>query len=397
MTGVVEDLDFPIRRTEPFRPPIEYAKMRSTGAPVRVRLYNRNPAWVVTRYADIRAVLGDERFSSDISHPGYPVFGAELEIRRHIKTLVTLDPPEHTRLRRMVVSEFTAKRMNSLRDQVRRTADELVDVMLAAGGPVNLAESYSFPLAGSIVGNLLGVPPNEIEQLMSATRALARAGDLASVGARIVAFKDRLTELVAEKQREPADDVLSRIVARHVATGALTPDELVTLTFVVIGAGYNPAANMISLGVLLLLEHPDQLDAVRADPAMMPNAVEELLRYVSVSDLSALRVAVTDVEIGGRLIRAGEGVIVPNGAANHDPEVFPEPARLDLTRPARMHLAFGHGIHQCLGGNMMRVELGIAYQTLITRIPGLRFAVPAAEISATDSILTEIHDLPVTW
>ncbi|MFD2768429.1 cytochrome P450 [Micromonospora eburnea] len=315
-----------------------------------------------------------------------------------MKTLVTLDPPEHTRVRRMLINEFTARRMNAQQDEVQRTADELVDAMLAAGGPVNLAESYSFPLAGSIVGNLLGIPSDEIEKCMSDSRAYARANDYASIGARIVEFKGFLADLIAEKEREPADDVLSRIVAKNVAAGELTVDELVTLTFVIMGAGYGPTANMISLGLVLLLDHPDQLDALRADPAMMPNAVEELLRYVSVSDLSAMRVATSDVEVGGCLIRAGEGVIVPNGAANYDPEVFEEPDHLDLKRPtARRHLAFGHGIHQCLGGNMVRVELAISYQTLLNRIPGLRLAIPSAEIPALATVLPEVHDIPVTW
>jgi cytochrome P450 len=193
--------------------------------------------------------------------------------------------------------------------------------------------------------------------------------------------------------------VLSHIVAKYKETGPENYDELVTLILVIMGAGYGPTASMISNGVLALLEHPDQLEILRADPALFPDAVEETLRFVSVSDLSSMRVAAEDVEIGGQLIRAGDGVVVPNGGANHDPSVFREPAVLDVRREeAGQHLAFGHGIHQCLGGNLTRVELEIAYRVLFTRIPTLRLGVPASEIDSPEKAqLPEIHHLPVAW
>jgi pentalenic acid synthase len=401
MAGDVEKgtLDFPIRRGCPFKPPVEYDAFRESEAPARVRLYNGKTAWVITRFDDVRAVLGDERFSSDITNPGYPIFAEALEPMRRTPTLVTMDAPDHTRLRRMVIGEFTMRRMNTLRPQIQEVADRLVDRMLELEQPVNLAEAYSFPLAGCVIGSLLGLSLDTIEGFMSDARKATVVRDLQELARIQRGLREFILAGIEEKERRPVDDVLSRIVAKYKETGPENYDELLTLIVVIMGAGYGPTASMISNGVLALLAHPDQLEILRADPALFPHAVEETLRFVSVSDLSSMRVAVEDVEIGGKLIRAGDGVVVPNGGANHDPSVFKEPAVLDVRREeADQHLAFGHGIHQCLGGNLTRVELEIAYRTLFTRIPTLRLGVPAGEIDSPEKAqLPEIHHLPVAW
>lgn len=397
--GEIETPEFPIRRGCPFKPPVEYDAFRATGSPVQVRLYNGTPAWVVTGFEDVRAILGDERFSSDITNPGYPIFSQALEPMRHMPTLVTMDGPEHTRLRRLVISEFTMRRMNTLRPQIQQVADRLIDRMLEQTQPVNLAEAYSFPLAGCVIGSLLGLDLDAIEGFMSQARKATVVQDYAEFIRIQMAFREYLLGGIEEKHRDPADDVLSTIVAKYKEAGAETFDELVSLILVIVGAGYGPTASMISNGVTALLAHPDQLAALREEPARWPDAVDEVLRYVSVSDLSAMRVAVENVEIGGQLIRAGEGVVVPNGGANHDPAAFKDPGTLDIGRPdARQHLAFGHGIHQCLGGNLTRVELEIGYRTLFERIPTLRLAVPVEQVQSPENAqLPEIHDLPVTW
>jgi pentalenic acid synthase len=401
MAGDVENdtLDFPIRRGCPFKPPIEYDVFRESEAPAQVRLYNGKPAWVITRFDDARAVLGDERFSSDITNPGYPIFAEALEPMRRTPTLVTMDAPDHTRLRRLVIGEFTMRRMNTLRPQIQEVADRLVDRVLELEQPVNLAEAYSFPLAGCVIGSLLGLSLDTIEGFMSDARKATVVRDLQELVRIQRGLREFILAGIEEKERTPVDDVLSHIVAKYKETGPENYDELVTLILVIMGAGYGPTASMISNGVLALLEHPDQLEILRADPALFPDAVEETLRFVSVSDLSSMRVAAEDVEIGGQLIRAGDGVVVPNGGANHDPSVFREPAVLDVRREeAGQHLAFGHGIHQCLGGNLTRVELEIAYRVLFTRIPTLRLGVPASEIDSPEKAqLPEIHHLPVAW
>ncbi|MFJ9847186.1 cytochrome P450 [Kitasatospora sp. NPDC101155] len=397
--GDIETPDFPIRRGCPFKPPVEYDAFRATGAPTQVRLYNGTPAWVVTGFEDVRTILSDERFSSDITNPGYPIFSQALEPMRRTPTLVTMDGAEHTRLRRMVISEFTMRRMNTLRPQIQQVADRLIDRMLEQEQPVNLAEAYSFPLAGCVIGSLLGLDLDAIEGFMSDARKATVVQDFAEFIRIQLAFREYLLGGIEEKHRNPADDVLSTIVAKYKQAGAETFDELVSLILVIVGAGYGPTASMISNGVTALLAHPDQLAILGEEPALWPEAVDEVLRFVSVSDLSAMRVAVEDVEVGGQLIRAGEGVIVPNGGANHDPAAFKNPDTLDVRRAeARQHLAFGHGIHQCLGGNLTRVELEIGYRTLFERIPTLRLAVPVEEIQSPENAqLPEIHDLPVAW
>ncbi|GAA0223719.1 cytochrome P450 [Cryptosporangium japonicum] len=392
---------FPQRRQCPYRPPAGYADLRAT-SPTRVQLYDGNTAWLVTRYDQARSVLTSSAFSSDITKPGFPIFAVALAAARqaaaHVKPLVVLDPPDHTVLRKMVVGEFTVRRMNGLRPQIQETADRLVDAMLAMEPPVNLAEVFSFPMAGNVICHLLGIPYAELEQFMVGHRVDTDLQNMDEVLRNQIALRSMVLSMIEEKEANPGDDVLSRIIAKHVATGALSTSELATLAVIIMGAGYGPTSSMLSLGVALLLDHPDQLAALRDDPTVYPDAVEEVLRYVSVSDLSALRVATADVMVGDQLVRAGEGVIAPNGAANFDPDVFENPDDLDVRRQARQQLAFGHGIHQCLGGNLTRVELEIAYETLFTRIPTLRLAVPLDRIvSREDSALPEVYDVPVTW
>jgi pentalenic acid synthase len=385
----------------PYRPPTDYADLRAT-SPTRVRLYDGNTAWLVTRYDQIRAVLTDSDFSSDITKPGYPVFAVALAAARqgaqHAKVIVATDPPEHTVLRKMVIGEFTVRRLNALRPQIHATADELVDAMLTMQRPVNFATAFSFPMAGNVICHLLGIPYAELEQFMGVHRDNTNLRDPSDVVRNQLALRSLLLATIDEKGRNPGDDVLSRIVAKHVTTGASSREDLATTTAILMGAGYVPTSSMLSLGVALLLEHPEQLEVLRDDPTLIPEAVEEVLRYVSVSDLSALRVATADTHIGGQQVRAGEGVIVPNGAANFDPDAFPDPDRLDVRRQARHHLAFGHGIHQCLGASLTRIELEIAYETLFTRIPTLRLAVPIDQVtSRADSELPDVYHLPVTW
>jgi pentalenic acid synthase len=392
---------FPMPRQCPYRPPTDYADLRAD-SPTRVRLYDGNTAWLVTRYDQIRTVLTSGDFSSDITKPGFPVFAVALAAARqaaqHVKVIVTMDPPDHTLLRRMIIGEFTVRRMNALRPQIQETADGLVDAMLAMEPPVNFTTAFSFPMAGNVICHLLGLSYAEIEQFMVLHRDNTNLKDPSEVVRNQLALRGLLLSAIDEKGRDPHDDVLSRIIAKHVTTGALSREDLATTTAILMGAGYVPTSSMLSLGVALLLENPQELAVLRDDPTVFPEAVEEVLRYVSASDLSALRVATADVHIGDQLVRAGEGVIVPNGAANFDPDVFPDPDRLDVRRQARHHLAFGHGIHQCMGANLTRIELEIAYETLFTRIPTLRLAVPIEEIrSRADSELPDVYNLPVTW
>lgn len=394
-------VDFPLLRECPFRPPTGYADLRAE-SPTRVRLYDGNPAWAVTRYDQIRNALAHSELSSDIRRDGYPVYAPALAAAKQaaafIRTLVTMDPPEHTALRRMVMGEFTLRRMNGLRPVIRRAADDLIDDMLEMPQPVNLATAFSFPLTGFVICAMLGIPYDEIERFLVSRRTEDKPEDQAEGVKNQLALRELLFSVVDRKRADPGDDVLSRLITKHLETGAIDRDSLVVLTGILIGAGYTPTSAALSVGVVLLLENPEQLAEVRSDPALLPGAVDEVLRYSSVSDLSALRVATADLRIGDTLVRAGDGVLVPNGAANFDPESFPDPDRFDVRRQSRHHLAFGHGIHQCVGANLTRIELEVAYEALFTRVPTLRLAAPRDEIRSRDAAgLPDVYQLPVTW
>ncbi|WP_327682142.1 cytochrome P450 [Kitasatospora sp. NBC_00458] len=410
------EMDFPIIRTCPFQPPAEYAEIRAKRAPVRARIYNGNLIWVITDYEDARAVLLDHKnFSSDITNPAYPLYTAIMEGTRNFPTLPTMDPPQHTAFRKTLISEFSVRRANELRPGIQKHADELIDAMLAGERPVDLGAAFATPLIERVTCELLGMSSADMQaavaqsvgalmqQQMAAVQESGVAPDpiaqaQAAVGFQFVAMHQYFARVVAEKSEQPGDDMLSRLITRFVEPGELTRDQLANLAFVVFVAGVAPTTSMVNIGTATLLDDPEQLAVVKSGPGAVPGAVEELLRYLSVLDLLP-RVAAADVEIGGTLIRKGEGVIVPNAAANRDERVFADPDKLDVTRPtARQHIAFGHGIHQCIGMNVARVQLEIAFETLFRRIPDLRLAVPIEEVRpAMPSPLPELNQLLVTW
>ncbi|WP_341720654.1 cytochrome P450 [Micromonospora sp. FIMYZ51] len=377
--------------------------MRSTGAPARRSLYNGDKVWVITRHDQAVAVLSDTRFSSDMTRPGFPLYTELLEAARALPTLATMDPPLHTRLRKAVIGEFTMRRMNALRPEIQRIADELIDDMLTRQQPVDMVAAFSGPLVDRVICRLLGFSSSAMQEFVATNfvppgpRETPIAFAQANLASHMQATHKYFLQVIDELEHEPADNVLSRMIARHVASGEITRDELANLAFVIFAAGQGPTVAMLNIGVAALLERPDQLEIIKTEPERLSGAVEELLRYFSVLDL-LVRVAVEDVEIGGTLIRRGDGVIVPNAAANRDEDMYPDPDTLDLHRSARHHLAFGHGIHQCLGANLARVELEVAYSTLFRRLPGLRLTVPAAELGPPQpGPLPEIHQIFVTW
>lgn len=385
-------------RTCPFAPPAEHERLRDLGKPTKVTMPNGEQAWALGRLEDIRAMLSDPRFSSDRFQPGFPTLVKERpqQLRQggFRPSLIMMDPPEHGEVRRTIIGEFTVKRMAALRPRIQQIVDDHIDAMLAGPNPADLVKALSLPVPSLVICEMLGVPyaDHDFFQTSSATllRLSAPPEERAAASEAIRAY---LADLVDRKREQPADDLLSRQLAK---TGDI--EELVGLGFLLLLAGHETTANMISLGVVALLDHPDQLAALRADPSRTPAAVEELLRYFTIAEFATSRVAREDVELGGVLIRAGEGVVTLGNAANRDPAAFANPADFDVDRGARHHIAFGYGPHQCLGQNLARLELQIVFDTLFRRVPTLRLATPADDLPyKDDATIYGIYELPVTW
>jgi len=394
---------FPLLRTCPFAPPPAYEKLREAGPVHRVTLQSGQEAWALTRLEDVRQMLTDPRFSSDRFNPGFPILTKEgRQVRRpgFTPSLINLDPPEHSAARREVVGEFTVKRMKALQPRIQQIVDEHIDAILAGPKPADLVSALALPVPSLVICELLGVPYTEHDffQVRSST-LLNREVDQDTRLKAVDELMDYLDRLVAAKEADPADDLLGRqVLKQREEHGDVAHDELVSLAFLLLLAGHETTANMISLGTVALLENPDQLAIIKNDPAKTLDAVEELLRYFTIAEFVTARVATEDVEIGGQLIREGEGVLGLSYSGNRDEAAFDNPDELDLERGARHHVAFGFGPHQCLGQNLARLELQIVFDTLFRRIPELKLAAPVDQLPFKhDSSVFGLYCLPVTW
>jgi cytochrome P450 len=385
----------------PFDPPPGLRALQAEGPLTRVRLWDGSTPWLVTGYAEQRALLADARISADGRHPHFPHVGvAQREMRRREPSFIGMDDPEHARLRRMVTAAFTIKRVEALRPRIQRIVDDLIDDLLAGPSPVDLVTAFALPVPSMVICELLGVPYADHDFFQANSRILINMG---SAPEQVRAARQRLVDyldgLLGERVADPGDDLLSGL-ARRVDTGELSRHDAALMGVLLLVAGHETTANMIALGTLALLQHPDQLAALRAtsDPQLIAGAVEELLRYLTIVHTGRRRVALQDVEIDGRTIRAGEGVILANDTGNRDEAMFADPDRLDVHRDARGHVAFGFGVHACLGQPLARVELQVVYGTLYRRIPTLRLAVELDRIAYKhDGAVYGVYGLPVTW
>ncbi|MHC5557522.1 cytochrome P450 [Kocuria sp. U4B] len=387
----------PITRQCPYAPPPEHLRLRDEAPISRVTLPSGMTVWALTRHADIRAMLADPRFSSDRYRPGFPA-----PTRDPVPvslSLLGMDPPEHGPARREVMGEFTLKRITALGPRIQQIVDDRIDAMLTGPRPVDLVQALSLPVPSLVTCELLGVPYSDHDFFQTRSAVLlSRTVAVQEIQRGLHELLSYLDQLVTTKEQHPTDDLLGRQIRRQQEKGAVDHQALVSLAFLLLVAGHETTANMISLGTLALVEHPEDLAAMREDPGRTPDAVEELLRYFTIAELGTSRVALEDVELGGVLIRAGEGVLGLSNTANRDPEVFTDPDELDIDRGGRHHLAFGYGPHQCLGQNLARLELQIVFDTLFRRIPGLRSAVPVDELPfKNDSDIYGLHEFPVTW
>ena len=393
---------FPMARSCPFQPPEQYAELREEAPVSKVLLPTGRIAWLVTRHDLARQMLADSRVSVDRAHAGYPGVSAQKATFTHRPKgfLTWMDPPEHTEHRRMLLNEFTVKRLQRMRPRVQEIVDGCLDEIIAAGPPTDLVQSLAVAVPTLVICELLGVPYADRELFHERTTIIVNLQN--SVEARTTALREMqgyLGDLVVAKEADPGDDLISRLVVKYREAGTYDHAHLSGLATLLLTGGFETTANMIALGIVALLEHPGELAKLVADPSIAQRTVDELLRYFSVSDYATSRVVTEDIEIGGILIRAGEGVIAPNGAANRDAAVFPDPDRLDVARAeARHHLAFGYGIHQCIGQNLAALELQVTFTTVFARIPGLRLAVPFEELRFKDnSNFYGVHEVPVRW
>ncbi|QIQ03957.1 cytochrome P450 [Streptomyces liangshanensis] len=381
----------------------DYGQLRDR-PPVRVRLPYGDDAWLASSYDDVRAVLSDPRFSlAEAVHRDQPRIGP---MPRTGGGLIALDAPRHTRLRALLAKEFTARRVEPLRDRMREVVDGLLDRMVAAGPPADLVEDLAFPLPLTLICELTGVP----EEDRPGVRTWADTVCSGSVTPDVVQrhakdFFARMDEWVEARRRTPADDLIT-VLVRACDDGVLTAEDLYGLLNELLIGGFVTTTNQIAnfFAVLLLPGEAgaggaDVLAAVRDRPGLIPRAVEELLRFVPLlNGLTLPRYASEDVELGGVLVRAGEPVVVSQAAANHDPAAFPSPGRLVLDRPGTPHISFGHGIHYCLGAHLARLELQTTLERVTTRLPGLRLAVPEGELRwRTKEFFSGLRSLPVAW
>ncbi|MFI6525257.1 cytochrome P450 [Streptomyces uncialis] len=379
----------------PFDPP-EGLTALSDEPMRRMRYADGHVGRLVTGHAAARAILADPRFSSryELLHLPEPMEGMPGQIPpAPIGDIIGLDAPEHTRYRRLLTGRFTVRRMRQLTERVERFTKECLDAMEEAGPTADLVEAFAQPVPALVICELLGVPYSDRERFQSQVATLFdQTADAGAKGDAYTALLQYLGELVLAKRAEPTDDLLSDLT-----TSDLTDEELAGIGGLLLAAGLDTTANMLALGTFALLSNPDQLDALRADPGLAAQTVEELLRYLSVAD-PLLRSALEDVEVDGTLIKAGETVTVSVQAVNRDPRRFPDPDRLDIHRKATGHLAFGHGVHQCLGQQLARVEMAVAFPALLARFPTLRLAVPPREVPLRErSNIYGVVSLPVTW
>jgi len=403
MNDAAKPPSYPLKRTCPFDPPSEISEFRQREPLTRMKLWDGSAMWLATRYEDVRTILADSRFSAIPAMPGYPIVAesraAMLRGERH--NFAFMDDPEHGKFRRMLSKMFTVKRIGEMRPQIQAIVDRLLDAMLKKGPPSDFIKDFALPVPSLVISDLLAIPYEDHEFFQDCAAARVNLGAppevSAGAGQKIWDYIDGLLG-----KREAADelgsDLLSQLVVEQIRPGHLAREDAIGMARALLLAGHDTTATQIGAGTLTLLQHPDQLKEIIEKRSLVPRAVEEILRYFTITHHNAPRVAIEDVEISGQIIRAGEGVIASVSAANRDPAAFPQPDKFDIHREADHHLAFAYGVHQCLGQALARLELQIVFETLFRRISDLRLAVPVESLRFKHESLTfGVISMPVTW
>ncbi|MGD9622924.1 MAG: cytochrome P450 [Mycolicibacterium sp.] len=394
---VVPVVPLPRASNCPLAPPPEFTQWRQSPGLQRAT-WQGKPVWMVSRYEDIRAALTDPRLSADTTSmwteahdpdDATPVIFARI------------DDPEHNRIRRMMTSDFTFRRADAMRPKIQELVDQHIDTMIEHGPPADLVRDFALPVPSLVISVLLGVPRADLEPFQHNSTTVLDSGctddQRLTAGMQMYGY---MLDLVALKEREPGDDLVTRLVTDHVATGQLSRETAAMTAMIMLQAGHETTASMITLGALALLQHPDALTRLRTsdDKAEIANIVDELLRYLTVVHSLVERVATQDFTLGGQPIRAGDLVLMNLPAGNWDPDYVERPEAFDVTRNTRGHLAFGYGAHQCIGQNLARSELQIALTTLARRLPGLQLDGSPEELRfRSQQEIYGVERLPVTW
>lgn len=394
--------DFPFARPEPFGVPQQYESLRLEDPTSAVRSVDGKPARLVVRYDDVRSLLADERLSTDKAHPAYPLQNPFFGVAKvgDEKTFFDMDNPDHDLYRRMFGAEFSRKAVAGLTERIQAIVEERLQLMLEGGGSEDLVSRFAKAVPTRVLSSVIGVPFDEFETLLDTTESLISLTTPRDEAGRASSELLRYFLGLIERRREaPEDDLISHALADHVANGVLSDVQLASTCRALLVAGFETTASMISLGALWFMRSREQRAAFMVmDDAAAARAVEELLRHFAVAHVGRRRVAIEDVPVGHQLIEVGEGVILATDAADHDPSVFPDPDRVELDGRDRPIVAFGFGIHQCIGQNLARAEIRIALQTLFLRLPDLRLAVPVDELPFDQKAMAYgVKNLPVRW
>lgn len=399
--GTEAEETFPYKRQCPFTPPKQYEEMIEedvsqvtlTGSGLRI--------WTITGYHTIRTILTDPRISASRKHDNFPFYFIAPPEFRTETSFIGYDAPEHTKTRRKAAVTFTNRQVKRLRPRIVEIVNDHIDKLLEAGPGVDFHHAFSLPVPMTVICELLGIPHDEHDFFIRhGTCLLGGHSTPEQRQAAIVEVNAYVNELISIKEKEPGDDLLSRAMAEYAASGEeYTKRDLFNMIRLLMNGGHETTASMLSLGTACLLENPDQLKLLLDDPeGMIEPAVEELVRIATIGDTAIPRVALEDIEIAGKVIKKGDGILCLGLAGNRDPEIFPEPDRLILERGTRKHLGFGYGLHHCIGADLARLEMQIVWTTLFQRIPTLRLAKPFNEIPRKEgAVIYGLWELPVTW
>ncbi|GAA1694496.1 cytochrome P450 [Fodinicola feengrottensis] len=395
----------PMERKDPLAPPVEYDRLRTEAPVSRLSFPDGSEGWLVSRFADVTSALVNPVFSSERRFNSSAVNTVTLteEERKNsgfAASFIGMDPPDHTRYRRMLTGQFTVRRMKSLTPRIEQIVDEHLDAMEAAGPPADLVQQFALPIPSLVICELLGVPYEDRVSFQGRTSTLLRLDrSKEELLDALNGMATYMRGLVADKRRNPDDALISDLITAVPEDGVpLTDEELLGISNLLLVAGHETTANMIGLGTLALLTHPDQWAMVRDNPDTIERAVEEMLRYLSIIQFGLPRIAKADTMLGDQQVKAGESVVLALASANRDAAHFASPEILDVTRDAIRHVGFGYGVHQCLGQQLARMEMRSAFAKLTQRFPNLRLAVPADEVPMrSDMAIYGVHKLPVSW
>lgn len=393
-----EPLIYPLDESGPPRLNPEYARLRQESPVCRAQMPYGDEAWFTTKHSDFKDAMSHPHLSRALAHASDEprVFPEMPDIN-----IMRMDPPEHGRLRKVVARGFTERRVMALRPQIQQITDELLDAMEDAGPPANLVTAFGTPLPAIVIALILGVPVEDRPLFTEWSKAMisTTAMPLEQIQDYLAKQHDYVAQMVADRIKNPRDDLISDLTAAYQADDSITEEELIGLGMFLLATGHGSTANQISYGTYVLMRFPDQMAKLAADPTLAKTAVDELLRY-AVNDEAAIfsRYAAEEVEIGGQLIREGEAVLPCRVAANYDETVFHEPERLDITRSPNPHVTFGYGLHYCPGAGLSRAQMQIAFESLFRRFPKLQPAQPLDDLVWKGGQLNRMFDeLLVTW